>query len=229
MHRSGTSCLTGILEKYGAYISSNTAILTRDNLKGNKEDPKVFKLNDRILAHNGYQWYKPPLSSGSLKINDTLKNEIADYKKSLVRSALSQPIVIKDPRMIFCLKFWINNDDKLIGTFRKPQAVVKSLRARNNSLEKPLKAEWLRTWIRYNRELLDLQNEYKFSLLNFDWEQSHYEQTVKKIAEKELGLNANDEKHSFYEKTLIHHRESGNTIIESIYAKEVYEELLKRI
>jgi len=229
MHRSGTSCLTGMLEKQGAFISGNKAKHTKDNIKGNKEDPVVFKLNDRILAYNGCKWSKPPLSSEMLSINDTLKNEIREYKKSISQSADSQAIVIKDPRMIFCLKFWFSKGDKLIGTFRKPQAVVKSLKTRNNRLEKPLKAEWLRVWIRYNRELLRLQKEYGFPLLNFDWNQEFYEQKLSETAVKYLGFKPNSSKATFYDKGLIHHKEVNDRKIMSPFAKEIYLELLNRV
>jgi len=229
MHRSGTSCLAGVLESMGAFISPNVSKITKDNQKGNKEDPIVYKLNDRILNSNKFSWHKPPLSVDQITIDADLKKEISDYKASIRKAAGAGSPLIKDPRMIFCLNFWMDNDPgKLIGTFRHPHLVVRSLKSRNKNAKKPLKAEWLRSWIRYNRELLKIHDQYKFPLVNFNWDSDSYYNYVQEVAKEKLELKKSETADSFYEKKLIHQQTNGVKAIKSDYARDVYEELLKR-
>jgi len=228
MHRSGTSCLSGVLEGYGIFISKRITKKTVDNPFGNKEDPRVYRLNEKILNDNNYQWHSPPIESTSLKIKVSDRSFIKNYKAKLRNVSAEKIPLIKDPRMIYCLKFWSDDESQLIGTFRHPLAVIKSLRKRNRKADIPIDAEWIRTWIRYNRELLKIHDRHKFPLINFDWEKEHYMNATKKAIKLLIKSNGKSENSSFYSPKLIHHRVKMDSPIKSSYAKDIYEELLKR-
>ena len=59
MHRSGTSCLMGSLQKAGLYLGK---VSTWDlhNKQGNREHPDIFELHEDLLASNGGSWNNPP-------------------------------------------------------------------------------------------------------------------------------------------------------------------------
>lgn len=228
MHRSGTSCLTGNLRSYNVYLSDNQSKLSADNAKGNMEDPRVYKLNDRLLSANKYKWYRPPLSKDDIISNENINEEIQDYKKKLCASAGDLVPMIKDPRMLFCFKHWYAEGDFLIGTFRHPSAVVRSLKLRNEKLDKPLKAEWLRCWIRYNRALLKLHDIYKFPLLNFDLERNRYLALLDKASKEHLKLHRHHDAKVFYDNSLIHQKAEEISTIDSSYARDIYNELMAK-
>ncbi|MFD2233067.1 hypothetical protein [Phaeospirillum tilakii] len=59
MHRSGTSCLTGMLEQAGLPLGEVNTV-SRHNRKGNRENNEVMRLNDAVLAASGGRWDQPP-------------------------------------------------------------------------------------------------------------------------------------------------------------------------
>ena len=58
MHRSGTSCLTGILQGCGVELGE-VFTCNPHNQRGNRENARIMILNDAILAHNGGAWNDP--------------------------------------------------------------------------------------------------------------------------------------------------------------------------
>ena len=62
MHRSGTSCLTGLLEDSGVYLG-NVSKKNPHNLKGNQENLRIIHLHDAVLSDNGATWDNPPTSN----------------------------------------------------------------------------------------------------------------------------------------------------------------------
>ena len=59
MHRSGTSCLAGSLEEAGLYLG-DVITNTPHNLKGTRENRRIFTLHDGILGRCGGTWQHPP-------------------------------------------------------------------------------------------------------------------------------------------------------------------------
>ena len=61
MHRSGTSCLTGLLQEVGVFLGT-VATKSDWNLKGNRENPGIMALHEELLGLNGGSWDAPPIS-----------------------------------------------------------------------------------------------------------------------------------------------------------------------
>ncbi|HEY1549206.1 MAG TPA: hypothetical protein VGG28_15380, partial [Kofleriaceae bacterium] len=59
MHRSGTSCIAGMIEAAGL-ASAGDAIRNWDNARGHFEMKRAVRLDDRVLAHSGGHWLAPP-------------------------------------------------------------------------------------------------------------------------------------------------------------------------
>jgi len=59
MHRSGTSCLTGLLEDAGVPLG-DVQKENPHNPLGNQENLRIMHLHDAVLAANGGSWDAPP-------------------------------------------------------------------------------------------------------------------------------------------------------------------------
>lgn len=221
MHRSGTSCLTGSLQQHGLFLGevfeSNQA-----NLKGNRENAEVMKLNNSLLWFNGGSWDKPPISlnwgAGHAKARDHI---IAKFVGS------GHPLWgFKDPRTILTFDFWMEGlgsmDVKHLGSFRHPMAVAKSLLSRNKI---PIE-DGMELWRKYNAKLLCLQQKIDFPLICFDVTFCEYQLSLKKILEK-LGLQSNpDTAELFFDELLRHnHADDVADLPESVAG--IYAELVK--
>ena len=73
MHRSGTSCLAGSLQKRGVFLGQVHEV-NPHNRKGNRENQRLVDLNTKILQYNHADWDRPPQadSSGMLPIPASL-------------------------------------------------------------------------------------------------------------------------------------------------------------
>lgn len=204
MHRSGTSCLVGSLQQKGLFLGE-VFEWSRYNLKGNRENVNIMRLNDSVLSFNHGSWNNPP---SMLNWNKTHVEERDGIIKSLIESKKSI-FGFKDPRLLYTLPFWNEgfSNVKLIGSFRHPLKVAKSLNKRNSMpLEKGLKL-----WKLYNMKLIHYTNKFTFPLVSFDVTPNEYLSKVEAIADY-LGLNypSNLNENPFYDETLI----SNNTIEE---------------
>ena len=165
MHRSGTSCLTGLLETSGVRLF-RVPRWNRFNPRGNLEDDRVWTLNERLLRRVGGSWRNPPAS---------VPDDAASWSE--LRAALQpysrfEPWAIKDPRMVLTLHLWLPvvRRYRCVGTFRHPIAVAESLRTRNKmSLE-----EGVTLWLHYNRRLIDWHQRFGFPIVSFDLQGDAY-------------------------------------------------------
>ncbi|MFK8013586.1 MAG: hypothetical protein AB8B80_16225 [Marinicellaceae bacterium] len=182
MHRSGTSCLTGCLQQLGLNLGK-VSEYNEYNLKGNREDDKIAILNENIMQTNGGSWRNPisvsKWSEEHIKRRDKILEEYFQ---------LPSPIGIKDPRMLFTYQFWNETmmDLDFVGSFRHPMSVAQSLYARKNMRIEI--SQGLKLWCSYNSQLLLLQKQLGFNLVNFDLEANQYLNQVIKAAKK-LNLN----------------------------------------
>jgi hypothetical protein len=168
MHRSGTSCLTGCLQQMGLNLG-DVSEHNKYNLKGNRENKNIFRLNEAVLNHNKGAWNKPPV-----ELNWTAAHEEARQHQLVGLQQLPEPAGFKDPRMLLVWPFWkpVLSTARFIGTFRNPTAVANSLYAREK-LRVELE-DGIELWFQYNRRLFDLQQEHGFALINFDLEKDAY-------------------------------------------------------
>lgn len=195
MHRSGTSCLTGLMEDAGIYLG-DVSKQNPHNLKGNQENLRIMNLHDAVLADNDASWDNPPQQSArwSLERKQELKNIIKDYEEQKLWA-------FKDPRTLFSLDGWIEEIPSIsfIGTFRHPLAVANSLYNRGEMPQK--KAFDL--WCRYNQKLLEYQKKFRFDIVNFNLAPDEYLPSVSN-ALKRLGISHSATNFQFFDSSLRH-------------------------
>lgn len=160
MHRSGTSAATRVLSLLGTYLGPEQAMLptAADNVRGFWEPRDVTSFNNRLLAHFGGRWDRPPvLSPGSLD-SDELRpwyeeaEQIVGDLQAEMPADGPQVFAMKDPRFSLLLPFWLKvlPASHVVMSLRSPEAVTKSLMARNEMA--PDRATGL--WLRYVAETL---------------------------------------------------------------------------
>ena len=154
------------------------------NKKGYFENRNIQKIHDQLLGLNRGSWSNPP---SEIIMHKALE---AQLKAQLKELKSDKPCGIKDPRTLLILNVWqelIGDSHQLIGTFRHPVAVAKSLEARSGM---PI-AQGLKLWVHYNQLLVDAHKKNPFPLIHFDLSDTkQYRANVIKIA-KETGLKPN--------------------------------------
>jgi len=159
MHRSGTSCLVGLLEQAGLYLG-DVSRKNPSNAKGNRENSRIMDLHEDLLKVNDGTWDAPPDAVSWPRDLKARRDEIiASYHDSTLWG-------FKDPRTLLTLEGWLEALPglELVGIFRHPIAVAESLRRRNGfSIEKGLEL-----WSAYNDRLLRYRERYGFPVLCFD-------------------------------------------------------------
>ena len=227
MHRSGTSCLAGILKGAGVYFG-DVSLNNKFNKKGNHENKVVNQINNTILRKNGGEWYNPKIIE-SISFKEKLKIFIHNRKMSSRIS--SEDILaygIKDPRLIFTHNFWKTKSSIILGTFRHPAKVSESLYIRSQKLEETTRKytidNWLEVWYKYNFELLESYKRNNFYFVNFDWPAEQYfealEYCISQTTNDRIKLDR-----SFFDESLIN-QNSKQQDVNNKYL-DLYEELNK--
>lgn len=195
MHRSGTSCLTGMLEEAGLWLGDVKRASTH-NRKGNRENPRIMQLNEAVLAANGGAWDNPP--SAQVQWDAAQMSERAEILSTYPKGRMWG---FKDPRTLFTLEGWRRAlpQARLVGSFRHPVAVARSLEARSKM---PLD-RGLALWTSYNHRLLDLAQSEDVPLICFDMPPAAYLAKVDALI-SDLGLRPPAQGSSFFEADLRH-------------------------
>jgi len=166
MHRSGTSCIAGLLSRCGIDAGNTEDMLNRnfardDNQKGHFENRYAVRINDSLLAVAGGNWANLPTQE---KIDEAGKLK-GDYIEDF--SARFDGGLIKDPRISLTIRSWITYSERLSGLIaclRHPIGVAESLKKRNNmSYENALTL-----WYEYNRRLVKECREIPFIIVDYD-------------------------------------------------------------
>ncbi len=205
MHRSGTSLLTGSLEAAGLRLGEvNHA--APFNQKGNKENEPIRDFHDDLLARHGAAWNRPPKRQ--------IPWQRSDEKRALrlvephMRS--SHPWGFKDPRTLWMVEGWIRllSAPRIIGVFRHPALVARSLVARGGDLSIGTDAA-LQLWCAYNAELLRLHRKYGFPLLHFHCssEGAFQPDFLKPLATFARSLRLGGSVEGFFDPELVHQAE----------------------
>ena len=195
MHRSGTSCLAGVLEKAGVNLGK-VSINNPHNLKGNRENFQIMKLHDELLTYNNGTWDDPPASvSWPAHLEKKRDLIIAGYKNYPLWG-------FKDPRTLLLLDGWLRvlPNCILAATFRHPVLVVESLQRRNKKIavEKSLLL-----WKIYNEKLLHYQKIYNFPVISFDLDEIEYKKKMLKLMDM-LNLNLIPQGIEFFDNLIRH-------------------------
>ena len=191
MHRSGTSCLTGLLEDAGVYLG-DVQKQNPHNHKGNQESLAVMHLHERVLADNHASWDDPPPGDCTWR---TARR--AELDEILARYPSDRVWAMKDPRACFTLSAWreARPNLRLVGTFRHPAAVAASLRHRDPSMPMTRAVE---IWCRYNRRLIELHERLGFPVVCFDLPPDDYLRQVSRVFAA-LGLSLQPTQAAFFD------------------------------
>lgn len=158
MHRSGTSCLAGCLEHAGLYLG-NVNRCAAFNVKGNFELKEVWHLHNQILKANGGSWHQPP---AEVRADEEQKEALRGIADRLSKHA---PCALKDPRLLLLLDMWMEivESPVLIGAYRHPVAVARSLSRRDQMAE----SDAFNLWLFYNAELVQRHKAAPFPIVKF--------------------------------------------------------------
>ena len=203
MHRSGTSLLAGSLEAAGLHLGEvNQA--APFNPKGNRENESIRDFHDDLLARHGAAWNTPPKRQIRWRQLDN------DRALSLVDPYLRDgvPWGFKDPRTLWMVEGWLRllPNARIIGVFRHPLLVVRSLAARSGDLAIETDAA-LRLWCAYNSELLRLHRKFRFPLLHFGSDEQFRREFVIPLKSFARSIGLDDRVEGFFDPRLVHQAE----------------------
>ncbi|MGP1281409.1 MAG: sulfotransferase [Parasphingopyxis sp.] len=211
MHRSGTSALAGTLQSAGLFLG-DVIEASPHNRKGNRENRKVMRLNEDVLAANGGAWHRPPERIEWREDHRARRDAIiGDYRGKTLWG-------LKDPRFLLLLDGWraALPDAEFVGTVRSPAAVARSLSMRNPAFATP--REFVDLWHRYNERLLALWQRERFPLVDFDVAADRYLESVAALCHR-LGLDPARSGDRFFEAPLRTAHREGTDIAVAIPAR----------
>lgn len=209
MPRSGMNFMAAALQQAGLDLQGSVP-RTADS---SSNDSPVMALNEAVLAESGGSWDQPPEQvewSGA---------QLAAGKKLVADCGGSRVWGINDPRLLLTLDGWqdLLSAVQLVGVFRHPQAVAKSLQA-NCDIASAEQA--MRLWLDYNQRLLARYRSAPFPILNFDPLLDNPDARVGKIA-RTLGL-PRPRRVRCFDPALINHRPDKKGVlpadVQSLYA-----------
>src|SRR5262245_51103564 len=167
MHRSGTSAVTGMLQRLG--VRGPKAVLPPDgdNLLGYGESALIASFHDRLLESAGSRW------DAWMRVSpEWLDSPDAVRFQDECRSLLAQEFddaplfVVKDPRLCRLVPFWLrvlqaeNIAAAAVIPIRSPFEVARSLEARNGFSREQSLLIWL-------RHVLDAEAETRNTVRSF--------------------------------------------------------------
>ena len=217
MHRSGTSCLAGVLEQAGVFLGE---VFTQNpfNARGNRESATVMALHEGLLADNGCRWDVPPPPGETLRWSNARREErdrfLASYAAQLTWG-------FKDPRTLLALPGWREVLPGLVtaGTFRHPLAVAGSLAHRNGfSRERTLELWW-----NYNVRLLAEHRLTGTPLICFDGGEGEFRAALGRLGRR-LGMERDLGATDFFTEELRHQRPEAEVPLPAAI-NDLYEDL----
>jgi hypothetical protein len=196
MHRSGTSFLVRTLNLAGLWLGGDDELHTIagrakiGNPKGNYENKEGIAINDAILTRSGGSWHNPPKQ---LITNADDAARIIALCNALVKG---RPDGYprwgwKDPRTVLTLDIWLHalkSNIFIVGSYRHPSAVAKSLAARDGI---PPEIGYA-LWGVYIQHLLHHIRKHPCALVRFDVDQERLLEQVTDIC-KRTGLRSDEE------------------------------------
>jgi hypothetical protein len=217
MHRSGTSCITRVLNLMGASLGPVNELSSEGSDEVHWESPIVNWINEEMLVRSGGAWHRPPAS-----VQPTRR----DYwrcRRFLWELAGTRLAVLKDPRMMVTYPIWkaVLPDHRLVVCLRHPLDVARSL-ARRDAMSL---AQGLDLWLTYNRRLLPhLPEGDSVYWVDFDEGSAGVQRFVHAIA-ADFPLEPTPGALQYYSPSTHHHRERGTLPVE---VQQLYAEMKRR-
>jgi hypothetical protein len=136
IHRSGTSCVAGVLHHLGVSMGPQLLGSSRHNLRGHFEDAEVLELHRKILGERGPRGELIPGAWRHPRFRGTACRE--EYR-ALLEIRSRQPLWgLKDPRLCHLMPLFLAaypGPLRVICLQRDREAVVASLHARESAAE----------------------------------------------------------------------------------------------
>ena len=219
MHRSGTSLLTGTLQEAGLVLG-DVVTAAPHNRKGNRESLPIRALHDDLMQRAGGDWDRPPQQVSWQPVHTALRDAVID-------SHLNDSFWgFKDPRTLFCLEGWLDvlPNLQMVAIVRHPEAVARSLQARNGMAL----ADGLELWRLYNARLLDwLERRPGMPLLHFNDDLDRFRvDVVALMTTRALPRRLKPEALRFPDAALQHQRSGQEPLPPAVDA--LYQQLLER-
>jgi hypothetical protein len=221
MHRSGTSAITGALEKMGVMLPQDLMPPNSDNPKGYFEGIRVMQINDAFLSDISTNWddtrFSVPIAE------EVIEKYLPEVIKFIEEEfSFSKIFAIKDPRLCITFPLWeralkeIEIDIKIIFPYRNPLEIARSLKLRNGfSAEKSLLL-----WAKYILQAEHLSRPYSRHFVGFS---EFLNNTTNELAEMAnfVGLKPDstamkEVQDSFLEKKLKHHNLDATNIADNL-------------
>jgi hypothetical protein len=197
MHRSGTSWLAGSLEERGLALGEVNEQAPY-NEKGNRENDRIQALHDAVLHESGGSWREPPKR---IVWSEAHAKELAGIIADM--DALAGGWGFKDPRSALLLDEWkrqVGSRLSLVAIFRHPNAVAKSLLARDFS---PVpERDSHRLWQMYNERIVAEHRRSPFPVLRFDVQPGVLMRSLDEVAQS-LGLHKGAPPTEFFDPRLV--------------------------
>jgi len=221
MHRSGTSCLAGMLESAGV-ATAGASVRNWDNARGHFERLELVRLNEAVLFRSGGHWLGAP---GAVRWSEA---EARERDRLLATAVAGRPALLKDPRTLLTLPFWRASavPFRALGIVRHPLAVARSLQAwRGLSL-----AQGLALWTAHARALRDDQARHGVPLLDFDAPRDELVEAVV-VGCRILGARVERESVARAHEELLVHHDDGAPPDEPALAEalDLHAELLRHV
>lgn len=139
MHRSGTSLLSGLLERAGVFFGLQSEMIAsnEENPKGLFERKDVRRLNDRLLNELGGDWSEISnlkRAGSRTPVFDKYRAEARQLIQQLEKSSSSDFVGLKEPRFCLLMDFWLEILDKqrfFVLVHRDPGEIAGNLQRSN--------------------------------------------------------------------------------------------------
>jgi hypothetical protein len=230
MHRSGTSCFTGLLARCGFSLGRAYPLLNEsrmDNEKGHFENLAAVAINETILRCSGGSWLSPPSTERLSATSDRFSGHMKQF------STTFDGVIFKDPRMCLTIASWEKYCSEylqfVVLCLRHPAGVALSLHRRDNmEIEAGLEL-----WLRYNRSLLDGISKTPLIVTDYDQLGFEFPGELKRLMAA-LGVKMSKKKicrqtENFYSEKLNHARAEAIAAIHlPVEIASLYQELRSR-
>lgn len=163
MHRSGTSCVAGLIARMGAHVGPQRDLLIGpDNPKGHYESGRLHGACLRRLGDAGGDWRNPPAEAPTAAV-DRFRHTVG----ALIDEFDAQrPWLFKEPRLCLLARELLPllTRPLFVHVTRDPHKVAASLSARDRMHP----AQALALWERYTREAFAASAGWPHVLVDYD-------------------------------------------------------------
>lgn len=137
MHRSGTSLVAELADKWGAFANGEFLPVDSRNPRGYWEYAPLVHFNRRLLVSVGSESFVPPSDEDGKRLEERALESVWSKEASQLIAAMESGNRVwywKDPRLAVMLPFWQRfwDDVVYVITVREPLDTALSLKKRDN-------------------------------------------------------------------------------------------------